>query len=171
MVFTIAVSIRQSAIALGLACGMMIALSARAGFDMFSVGGDATPASIQATVDTFRAALGNPNNANNPGPISGGRREINWDGGGATTATSSGATLTAFQNTRGATFTTPSPGTGFLQTPLNATELTSINPTYSTTFGPFSPVRIFTPLGSNITDVTFSLPGTSGATPATVSGF
>ena len=34
----------------------------------------------------IRAALGNPNNANNPGPISGGRREINWDGGGATTA-------------------------------------------------------------------------------------
>jgi hypothetical protein len=170
MVFTIAVSIRQSAIVLGLVCGMMIALSARAGFDSFSAGGDATPASIQATVDSFRAALGNPNNANNPGPISGGRREINWDGGGATTATSSGSTLTAFQS-RGVTITTPSPGTGFLQTPLNATELTTINPTYSTTFGPFSPVRIFTPVGSNITDVTFSLPGTSGATPATVSGF
>src|SRR5262245_43884881 len=103
MEFTIAGSIRQSSLVLGLMCGMLIAMSARAGFDMFSVGGDATPASIQTQVDAFRAALGDPNNANNPGPISGGRREINWDGGGATTATSSGVTLTAFQNTRGAT--------------------------------------------------------------------
>jgi hypothetical protein len=166
-----AVSVRPGAFLLGLVCATTTALSARGGFDSFSVGGDATPASIQAQVDAFRAALGNPNNANNPGPISSGRREINWDGGGATTATSSGPTLTAFQNTRGATFTTPSPGTGFLQTPLDAMELTNINPTYSTTFGTFSPVRIFTPVGSNITDVTFSLPGTSGATPATVSGF
>lgn len=31
----------------------------------------------------IHAALGNPNSANNPGPIVGGRREINWDGGGA----------------------------------------------------------------------------------------
>ncbi len=124
---------------------------------------------FKRTVDAYRAALGNPNNANNPGPISGGRREINWDGGGATTAASSGPTLTAFQNTRGATFTTP--GTGFLQTPLNVTELTSINPAYTTTFSTFSPVRIFTPVGSNITDVTFSLPGSMGATPATVAGF
>ena len=38
-------------------------------------------ASIQSTVDAFRAALGEPNNGNNPGQPSG-RREINWDGGG-----------------------------------------------------------------------------------------
>lgn len=37
--------------------------------------------SIQSTVDAFRAALGNPNNGNNPGPLVSGRREINWDGG------------------------------------------------------------------------------------------
>jgi hypothetical protein len=85
------------------------------------------------------------------------------------TATSSGSTLTAFQNNRGATFTTP--GTGFLQTPLNATELTSIQASYETTFSTFSAVRVFTPLGSNITDVTFSLPGSAGAIPATVAGF
>jgi hypothetical protein len=133
------------------------------------VGGDATPASIQAQVDAFRAALGDPINGNNPGPLSGGRREINWDGGGATTATSSGSTLTAFQNTRGATFTTP--GTGFLQTPLNAPEFTSINASYATEFGTFSPQRIFTPVGSNITDATFSVPGSGGLVPATVRGF
>ena len=40
------------------------------------------PESIQSTVDAFRAALGEPDNANNPGPLASGRREINWDGGG-----------------------------------------------------------------------------------------
>src|SRR4026208_89514 len=44
-------------------------------------------ASIQSTVDAFRAALGNINNGNAPGPLASGRREINWDGGGANTTT------------------------------------------------------------------------------------
>jgi hypothetical protein len=146
-----------------------LAGSAQAAFITFSTGGSADPASIQGTVDSFRTALGDPNNGNNPGPLATGRREINWDGGGATTATSSTSPLTAFTNTRGGTMTTA--GTGFLQTPLADPALTSINPTYSTTFGTFSPQRIFTPTGSNITDVTFSVPGTNGATAATVGGF
>ena len=41
-------------------------------------------ASIQSMVDAFRAALGGINNGNVPGPLPGGRREINWDGGGST---------------------------------------------------------------------------------------
>jgi len=145
------------------------AASTDAAFTTFSVGGDTTPASIQATVDAFRAALGNPNNGNNPGPLASGRREINWDGGGATTATATLGPLLAFQNTRGATFTTP--GTGFLQTPVNAVELTGLNPTYATEFAAFSPQRIFVPISSNITDVTFALPGSGGQIPATVAGF
>jgi hypothetical protein len=140
-----------------------------AAFVQTSAGGDSNPATIQATVDGFRNTLGNPNNASNPGPLSGGRREINWDGGGAVVATPSGPSLTAFTNTRGATFTTP--GTGFLQSPLNDPALAGINPTYATAFSTFSPLRIFTPVGSNITDVTFSVPGSNGATTATVAGF
>src|SRR3954471_13215530 len=50
-------------------------------------GAGPTAGSIQSTVDAFRAALGNTNNGNNPGPLPSGRREINWDGGGATTTT------------------------------------------------------------------------------------
>ena len=54
-------------------------------------------ASIQSTVDQFRAALGVTNNGNNPGQTSG-HREINWDGGSPTNATTSlsGTPLTAF---------------------------------------------------------------------------
>ncbi len=141
----------------------------RASFVTFSVGGNSATSSIQGTVDAFRTALGGPNNGNNPGPLAGGRREINWDAGGATTATVSGPVLTAFTNTRGSRFSTE--GTGFLQTPVNDPALTSINPSYATTFSAFSPQRIFTPVGSNITDVTFFMPGSQGASPATVAGF
>jgi hypothetical protein len=38
-------------------------------------------------------------------------------------------------------------------------------------FGAFSPVRVFTPVDSNITDGLFFIPGTDGGTPATVTGF
>jgi len=148
---------------------LLTATTASASFLTFSVGGNSATSSIQSTVDSFRAALGGSNNGNNPGPLSSGRREINWDGGGATTATASGPVLTAFTNTRGSTFTTD--GSRFLQTSPNDPALTNINPSYSTTFSAFSPQRIFTPVGSNITDVTFSVPGTSGATAATVAGF
>lgn len=129
----------------------------------------ADAAAIQATVNQFRTDLGNPNNGNVAGPLPGGRREINWDGGGAVNTAPGGTPFTVFQNTRGATMTTP--GTGFLQTPVNTPEFLAINPTYGTTFQAFSPVRIFTPLGSNILDVTFSIPGSAGLTPALVAGF
>jgi hypothetical protein len=134
---------------------------------VLSVGGDNTTASIQATVDAFRAALGDPNNANNPGPLANGRREINWDGGGVGINISL-TPFNGFQNTRGASFGTP--GTGFIQAPLGGF-VSEFNTTYATTFSFFSPARLFSPIGSNITDVTFFIPGTNGAVPATVSGF
>jgi hypothetical protein len=133
-----------------------------------SIGGDATTASIQATVDQFRLELGNPNNGNAAGPLFGGRREINWDGGGAAT-TPSGTPFSGFLNNRGALFTTP--GTGFVQAPLTGFDTTFANPTYSTTFAAFSPQRLFSPISSNVTDVSFFLPGSAGAVPATVGGF
>src|SRR5688572_31231914 len=70
-----------------------------------------TAESIQSSVDAFRAALGDPNNANNPGPLPGGRREINWDGGGGVDATTNPVTpFDVFLNTRGGQFTTPGVG-------------------------------------------------------------
>jgi PEP-CTERM motif len=134
---------------------------------VFSVGGDNTTASIQSTVDTFRAALGDPNNANNPGPLDSGRREINWDGGGIA-ITISPTPFNGFQNTRGALFSTP--GTGVIQSPLGGFA-SEFNPTYPVTFSFFSPARLFSPISSNITDVLFFIPGTNGAIPATVTGF
>jgi hypothetical protein len=130
--------------------------------------------SIQSTVDAFRAALGTPNNANNPGPLAIGRREINWDGGGVDTTTPPVNPFDVFLNTRGARFTTP--GTGLSQAPPSGGAQGGLamlfgNPTYGTIFQAFSLPRLFTPVGSKITEGFFFVPGTAGATPATVSGF
>jgi hypothetical protein len=153
-------------------CASMLAAPAivHAASVQFSASG-ADPVAIQSTVDAYRAALGDPNNMNNPGPLPDGRREINWDGGGLA-VTQSGTPFNGFLNTRGAQFTTP--GTGFVQAPetgpLGGLD-TVFNPTYATIFQPFSQERLFSPIGSNITDVLFFIPGTNGGVPATVDGF
>ena len=131
---------------------------------------DQTDISIQTTVDAFRAALGDPNNGNNPTATTG-RREINWDGGNpAIIATTPPVTpFVTFLNTRGGQFTTP--GAGLSQAAPSGLALLFNNPTYANIFSTFSPSRLFTPVGSNITEGSFFLPGSNGAVPATVRGF
>jgi hypothetical protein len=127
-------------------------------------------ASIQSTVDQFRAAFGGFNNGNDPGQTSG-HREINWDGGSPTNAgtTLNGTPLTTFLNTRGANITTS--GSGFVQAPPSGLADTFGNSSYATIFHAFSPLRLFSPIGSNVTEVDFSVPGSNGNTPATSTGF
>ena len=135
-------------------------------------------ASIQSTVDAFRAVPGfETNNGNNPPPADGsGRREINWDGGnpGVLDTTAPVTPFNTFLNTRGSRFTTP--GLGLSQAPPSGGPQGGLaalfnNPTYATIFRTFSPSRLFTPVGSNITDARFFVPGTNGTVPATVRGF
>jgi hypothetical protein len=132
-------------------------------------------ASIQGTVDAFRAALGSPNNGNAPGALATGRREINWDGGGANDSTTAPVTpFNVFLDTRGGQFTTP--GTGLSQAPpaggaQGGLAVLFDNPTYGTIFSTFSPLRLFTPVGSNVTEAFFFVPGTNGSVPATINGF
>ncbi|GAA4405092.1 PEP-CTERM sorting domain-containing protein [Quisquiliibacterium transsilvanicum] len=135
----------------------------------FSAGGDGSAASIQSTVDSFRLALGTPSNGDAPGPLAGGRREINWDGGGSTNTTAAITPFNTFLDTRGVQLSTP--GTGLSQATPDGLEGLFSNPTYGETFGPFSSARLLVPVGSNITDVLFFLPGSNGAVAATVSGF
>jgi hypothetical protein len=142
---------------------------------LFAVGGSNAPASIQGTVDAFRAALGDPNNANAPGPLASGRREINWDGGGSTANSPGGTPFDVFLNTRGGRFVTPD-GTGFLQAPPSGgtdggAAAFFNNANYGDTFGFFSPTRVFTPVASTTTQGLFFIPGTMGGVPAEISGF
>ena len=150
--------------------GMLSFASANFGQDakVFQAAGP-NVSSIQSTIDQFRAGLGGANNGNAPGPIESGRREINWDGGGST-ATSIGSTpFDVFLNTRGNRSITP--GTGFVQAPAAGLAETFGNPSYANIFKAFSPVRLFSPIGSNVTDTVFAMPGTGGAAAASTRGF
>jgi hypothetical protein len=124
--------------------------------------------SIQSMVDAFRAALGATNNGNVPGPLPEGRREINWDGGGSTATAPAPTPFDGFLVTRGGRFTTR--GTGFVQAPVDGLATTFNNPTYTTIFQAFSPVRLFSPVESNVTNARFFIPG-GGELPALTSGF
>src|SRR5262249_305662 len=125
-------------------------------------------AAFTANVDAFRAALGGGNNGNAPGPLASGRRGINWDGGTATDGTVATPPFLVFQNTRGATFTTPV-GPGLSQTPIVGGtvdidpttaglqgSLSDFNVDYANTFTTFSPNRLFVSLDSTTTDGSFS---------------
>jgi len=141
-----------------LALGLMLAATPRAahaGFTVFEVAG-ANPAAIAPTVDAFRAAVGSA------------RREINWDGVPAGSSDPNPLPGDFFNTTspRGAVFSTP--GTGFLVS-ANAGGATPVLFGFPSDFQTFSAQKLFTAVGSNITDVTFFLPGT--ATAATTSAF
>jgi len=116
------------------------------------------------------------NNGNNPGPLQKGRREINWDGGNPNLldTTTPVNPFLVFLNTRGSQFKTPGLG---LRRLLHWVDLRAGlavlfgNPSYAKIFRTFSRSRLFTPVGSNITEASFSIPGTNGTAPATVRGF
>ena len=133
----------------------------------------ANAAAIQSAVDAFRADLGtlNPANGTSPGT---GRREINWDGVPDMFASPAGLPTNFFNanSPRGVVFSTP--GSGFLVSRTAAQtnpEFADIEPAYPSTFGVFSPQRLFTPAGSTVTDVNFFIPTPSSTTAAVTRGF
>ena len=128
----------------------------------------ANAAAIQAAVDQFRNDLG-PNNGLVAGSQAGGRREINWDGGGpAAPPTIDGNVLTRFAG-RGATMVTT--GTGFeTSAAAGPVNFSDINPTYAGLFAAFSPPRMFVARNTNVIDVLFNVPGNTDS-PAGVTGF
>lgn len=136
--------------------------------DVFQAAGP-TAASIQASVEAYRLALGGNNNGIAPGPIASGRREINWDGGGSTATALAATPLTQFLDGRGSLFVTP--GSGFVQAPPAGLAQTFANPTYEKVFQPFSQSRLFSSIGSNVMVVTFFVPGSSGGLVAMTRGF
>ncbi len=119
-------------------------------------------------VDQYRLTLGATNNGNAPGPLADGRREINWDGGGSTATAAVPTPFDGFLLNRGARFTTK--GSGFVQAPASGLATTFAQPEYEQIFQAFSPVRLFSAIGSNVTNVRFFIPG-GGELPATTSGF
>ncbi|MES2572857.1 MAG: PEP-CTERM sorting domain-containing protein [Verrucomicrobiota bacterium] len=128
----------------------------------------ADPASITPARDAFRAAVGGGTVAGANGSFGGLRHEINWDGLPADKSDPNLFPADFFNTTspRGVVFSTP--GTGFL---VSANAGGPVNPLFGfpSDFQAFSPQKLFTPINSNVTDVSFFLPGTT--TPATTSAF
>jgi hypothetical protein len=132
-------------------------------------------ATTTASRDAFRTDLGGGTVAGANGSFGGVRREINWDGvpAGFSAPNALPANFFNVNSPRGAVFSTP--GTGFevssatTDGSLAPANFGDIDPSYTTTFAPFSPQRLFTALGSNILDVTFFVPGTT--TPGLTTGF
>ena len=125
------------------------------------------PGTVQAVVDQFRADLG-PNNGVVAGSQTGGRREINWDGGGPD-AIFDGNLMTRFA-ARGAFFRTS--GTGFETSAASGASVSfgDINPSYGSLFAPFSQPKIFVARNTNEMDIFFNVPG-DVSVPAGVTGF
>jgi len=151
-------------IAIGTAIGILAATAGAASVITSASGSNA--AGIQASVDAFRSSLGTLN-ANAPGSFADGRREINWDGvpDAQSSPNNFAANFFNVNSPRGVVFATP--GTGF-QVSANAANPTStpvefgnIDPSYTSNFSTFSPQRLFTAIGSTITDVSFFVAGSN----------
>ena len=167
-----------------LACAMFV-------IPLSAVGGDAQPAGQSGAapvvvtagcdskdaVDRYRGLLG-PDNGGAPGQRPSGRREINWDGvpddlSAPHFLPPDFFNAPAAPRARGAVFATPGKGVQVSAKSGNPAlvppRFGHINPSYSTIFKTFSPERLFSPVGSNIVDMTFFVPGTK--TPAVTRGF
>lgn len=129
-------------------------------------------ANVTVARDLFRADLGGGNAAGPNGAFGGLRREINWDGvaAGSSAPNNLPANFFNVNSPRGVVFSTP--GTGFQVSGANtdvgggqpaAANFGHINAQYSSVFSTFSAQRLFTPIASNITDVTFFVAGTTTA--------
>jgi hypothetical protein len=159
---------RRLAVGITLVTMTMSTASSQAGFVTFEAAG-ADPAAITPTRDAFRAAVGGGSVAGPNGSFGGLRREINWDGVPDARADPNPFPANFFNVTspRGVDLSTP--GTGFLVS-ANSGLSTPTLFGFTNDFQTFSAQRLFTAVNSNITDVTFFVPGTSIAATTTAFG-
>ena len=136
------------------------------------------PDDIRAKVDEYRQLLGMPDNGGTPGSQPAGHREIVWDGVPDELAAPNFYPADFFNDTkppraRGAVLATPGQGLMVSADGDNPTSTPprfgNINDSYSNIFTAYTEERMFSPVGSNIADLTFFVPGTT--TPAVVRGF
>jgi hypothetical protein len=136
---------------------------------VFSAAGDS--ASIVSKLNELRTTLGDP--LNSTPNQNAGRREINWDGVPANLTNNNNFPFDFFNNTdpagpngrkRGLVYANT--GTAFR---VDSTDFSELEPTYANQFEAFSRKRLFAYIGSNVTELSFKLPGT--ITDASVKGF
>jgi hypothetical protein len=170
----------------GLALAAVIALSSCGGDDSEEAGTEAGggeptviegAGDIQAQVDEFRALLG-PDNEGAPDGDPEGRREINWDAVPDEFAAPNELPADFFNSdedptARGAVLETPGDHVAVSADGANPegapVRFGDVNPAYGEEFTTFSEERLFSPIGSNLVDLSFRVPGTD--TPAVTRGF
>ena len=135
-------------------------------------------ANIQTAITEYKALLGTDNGGDPGTKGASGFREINWDG---LTDAESAPNLyepnlfnsPTAPRARGIVISTPGEGLMVSADSDNptgtATSFGNINPTYTAIFPPFSGERLFSPVGSNIADIRFYVPGSD--VKAVVKGF
>ena len=132
---------------------------------ILAAGGDIIP-----VLEQFRALQGD--NLGNKPAAKKGRREINWDGVPDDKAAPAFLPADLFKG-RGVILKTPGQGVQVSARAGNPADVLPrfghINPSYAEIFRPFSAERMFSPVGSNVVDLTFVVPGSE--TPALVHGF
>jgi hypothetical protein len=123
---------------------------------------------IEAKVDEFRGLLG-PDNGGAPGGDPNGRREIDWDKVPDQFAAPNALPADFFNSTedptaRGALLETPGDHVAVSADRENparaAVRFGDVNPSYSDEFKTFSEERLFSPIGSNVVNLKFFVPGT-----------
>jgi len=127
---------------------------------VISAAGDS--AAIVAKLNEFRDLAGNPLNGA-PG-VTGGRREVNWDGVPPNLTNSNnfpfdffGGSDSALANGRKRGLILKNTGTSFR---VDSTDFSEIDPSYADQFKPFSRKKLFVYLANKVTDVSFKVPGT-----------
>jgi hypothetical protein len=132
---------------------------------------------IGPAVARFRSLLG-PDNGGRPGRHASGRREIDWDDVPDRLASPNALPGDFFDGrraprARGARLQTPGDHVAVSADSSNpagtAVRFGDVNPANSAQFRTFSPQRLFSPIGSSIVNLRFSVPGTER--PAGVRGF
>ena len=136
------------------------------------------PDDVRAKVEEYRQLLGMPDNGGTPGTQPAGHREIVWDGVPDELAAPNFYPADFFNDAkapraRGAVLATPGEGLMVSADSDNPTgtppRFGNINDSYSNIFTAYTEERMFSPVGSNIADLIFFVPGTT--TPAVVRGF
>ena len=132
---------------------------------------------IRRTVNRFRRLLG-PDNGDAPDGDGRGRREINWDQVPDEFAAPNALPSNFFNareapRARGAVLGTPGDHVAVSADSDNpagaAVRFGDVNSSYPRQFKVFSPERLFSPIGSNVVNLRFRVPGTG--TPGVVRGF
>lgn len=125
--------------------------------------------------EKFKAVLGEVSNGNEPGPIRGGFRDINWDGAGVPFDMPGNFFRDVV--TRGILFTVDG-GEFRVSNPIMETDpgfgddlFDTFNPDNPRQFQAFSEPRIFSPLTDYTFTEEFFIPGTGDSDPALISGY